>query len=170
MRRIVLFLLAATALTGCHDEAPPEEARVREVLKTFSTSVEKRDYQVLCDEVFAPKLLQGLQQIGLPCEVAMRNSLGSVKSPKLTVGKVTIKKNEADAEIKTSARGQAPSNDTIRLTRISGTWKVSALGTPDPRAPRPARARAAPEPARRGSAWPRAGLRARAAPPRRARR
>ena len=135
MRRILPFLLAATALTACHDEAPPAEAEVREVLQTFATSIEKRDYRVLCEDVFAPELLQGLQQIGLPCEVAMRNSLGSVKRPKLTVGKVTIDKNEADAEVRTSAQGQTPSTDTIRLERISGKWKVSALGTPTPRAP-----------------------------------
>ena len=49
-------------------------------LATFATATEKRDYATLCDKVFAPKLLTGLQEIGLPCEVAMRNSLGKVDS------------------------------------------------------------------------------------------
>lgn len=122
--------LALIAAAGCGNGAATDETQVREVLSGFVTSVEKRDYQRLCDEIFAPKLLEGLRSIGLPCEVAMRrSSLGSLQEPKLTVGKVTVKKVRADAEIKTSAKGEPPSSDTIRLEKVSGKWKVSAPGS-----------------------------------------
>ena len=131
MRRVLPILLAAVVLAGCGGDDPPSaEAEVRDVLKTFAGSIEKRDYQVLCDDVFAPVLLEGLASIGLPCEVAMRNSLGTVAKPTLTVGTVRISKDTAEAEIKTSAEGQEPSADTIKLVRLKGKWKVSALGEP----------------------------------------
>jgi hypothetical protein len=130
-RPIVLLSLLALALPGCGDSGPSDEEQVRDVLATFSRSVEKRDYQRLCDDVFAPKLLTGLQGIGLPCEVALRNSLGEVKDPRLTVGAVAVAGKKATAEVRTSAEGQAPSSDKLELQKISGKWKVSALSGGD---------------------------------------
>jgi hypothetical protein len=127
VRRLPIALLVV-ALAGCGERTPSDEEQVRDVLRTFASAAEKRDYQTLCDEVFAPKLLSGLQEIGLPCEVAMRNSLGKVREPKLTVGDVEIERDTASAEVKTSAAGQAPSTDTVRLERVKEKWKVSALG------------------------------------------
>jgi hypothetical protein len=123
-------LLGLLVLAGCGGggkDKPDDEALVRKTLTTFAASVEKRDYSTLCDKVFAPELLEGLQSIGLPCEVAMKNSLGAVESPKLTVGEVTVSKDTATAEIKTSATGQPPSSNVLGLTKIEGTWRVSSL-------------------------------------------
>ncbi len=129
MRPVIALLAATVALAGCGGtKKPTAEAQVRATLESFASAVEKRDYQTLCDRIFAPKLLQGLQSIGLPCEIAMRTSLGEVKDPQLTVGTVTVTGKTASAEIKTAATGQAPSTDTIRLQRIKARWRVSALG------------------------------------------
>ena len=128
-----LALLATTALllAGCGGGEGSDEEQVRDVLATFARAVESRDYQRLCDEVFAPKLLDGLAGIGLPCEVALRNSLGEVKDPRLTVGAVTVRGDRATAEVRTSAEGQEPSSDTLELQRVEGKWKVSALDAGD---------------------------------------
>ena len=131
MRRLpALLALAVLALPGCGDRTPSDEEQVREVLTTFARSTERRDYRTLCDEIFAPKLLSGLQAIGLPCEVALRNSLGEVKNPRLTVGKVTVKGKTATADVRTAAEGQEPSSDTIRLDKIKEKWRVSDLDAP----------------------------------------
>ena len=128
MRRWTLLLaLLALGLPGCGDREPSDEEQVRSVLATFARSVENRDYQKLCDEIFAPKLLDGLQGIGLPCEVALRNALGEVQDPRLTVGAIDVKGAKATAEIRTSAEGQPPSSDELELQRVDGKWKVSAL-------------------------------------------
>ena len=137
---VALALLAG----GCGGGDASDEEQVRDVLGTFARAVEGRDYQRLCDEVFAPKLLDGLAGIGLPCEVALRNSLGEVKDPRLTVGGVTVEDDRATAEIRTSAEGQQPSSDTLELQRVDGKWKVSALSGADEQATPTATATATP--------------------------
>ena len=131
MRRIVTLAAAAAVLAGCGGSSgPSDESLVRDTLQAFATAVEKGDYQTLCDKVFAPKLLKGLESIGLPCEIAMRTSFKGVKDPKLTVGTVAVSGRHASAEVKTSASGQPPSTDTLELDKLAGGWRVSALGKP----------------------------------------
>jgi hypothetical protein len=129
VRRVLASSLSLLALlaAGCGGRTPSDEEQIRDVLASFSKAVEGRDYQKLCDDVFAPKLLEGIKGIGLPCEVALRNSLGEVQDPRLTVGAVGVKGDKATAEVRTSAEGQPPSSDTLELQRVDGKWKVSAL-------------------------------------------
>jgi hypothetical protein len=122
-----VVLVCAAALAACGSSEPTAQEQVRGVLATFARATEQRDYATLCTKVFAPRLLSGLQDIGLPCEVAMRNSLGRVDKPRLTVGAVTVKGKTATAQVKTSAEGEKPSTDIVRLQRIKGAWKISAL-------------------------------------------
>ena len=131
MRRS-LAVLAALALTGCGGtREPSDEEKVRAILASFADATAKKDYQRLCDEIFARELLRGISEIGLPCEVAMRNSLEDVDNPRLTVGRVSVKGKRASAEVRTSADGQAPSRDTVRLVKVGSGWRVSSLSDPE---------------------------------------
>ncbi len=133
MRPLLAALAIAVALAGCGGSDKPDAAtEVRATLQAFVTAVEKHQYQRLCDDIFAPKLLASAQSIGLPCEVAMRTSLEDVRDPKLTIGPVTVKGRTASAEVKTAAAGQAPSTDVVRLELIKKKWRVSALGDASP--------------------------------------
>ena len=60
----------------------------------------------------------------------MQRSLGKVSNPRLTIGKVTVAGDEksAKAEVRTSATGQAPSQDTVELVPVKDGWRVSSLG------------------------------------------
>ena len=129
-RQTVLGLACvAAALAGCGTREPSDEERVRTTLAAFATATAEKDYQRLCDEVFAKELLSGISGIGLPCEVAIRNSLAEVRDPRLSVGRITVQGAEASAEVRTSAQGQTPSRDTVRLVRdAQGRWRVSSLG------------------------------------------
>jgi hypothetical protein len=123
----VLLLALPALLAGCGDDEPAPEQEVRRVLTTFATAAEQRDYETICTEVLAPGLLDGLRQISLPCPVALQKSLGAVQEPRLTVGAVTVEGTRATAEVRTSAKGQAPSTDTVRLDRVGAGWRISDL-------------------------------------------
>jgi hypothetical protein len=124
----LILALACVTLAGCGGSGPSDEEQVRETVTTFARSVEAKDYGTLCDRVLAPKLIEEVQQIGLPCEVALERGLGDVKDPRLTVGKIAVTGERATAEVRTSAVGQSPSRDTLQLDRVGDSWRISSLG------------------------------------------
>ena len=78
--------VAAALLAGCGSDPSPQE-QVRDTLDEFGRATAAKDYQALCDRVFAPQLVGKLTQVGLPCEVAMQRSFEDVENPRLTIGK-----------------------------------------------------------------------------------
>ena len=36
--------------------------------------------------------------------------------------------NSATADVRTSAAGQEPSRDTLKLTKVGGRWRIASLG------------------------------------------
>jgi hypothetical protein len=131
MRRALGAAAVTVALlAGCGSE-PSSQEQVRNTLDEFGRAVTAKDYQALCDRVFAPELIDELTRVGLPCEVAMQRSFEDVKDPRLTIGRITVAKDEksAKAEVRTSASGQTPSQDTVTLVPVEDDgWRVSSLG------------------------------------------
>ena len=121
------MLLAACALAGCGDSGPTDEQQIRSTLAEFQRATAARDYQALCDRVFSPRLIATVKQIGLPCELALQKGFEDVEEPRLTVGAITIRDDKATAEVRSSATGQAPSEDTLELERVEAGWRVSSL-------------------------------------------
>jgi hypothetical protein len=123
-------LAVAALLAGCGG-GPSTQEQVRTTLDEFGRAMAAKDYQALCDKVFAPKLVDKLTQVGLPCEIAMQRSFEDVENPRLTIGRITIADDEktAKAEVRTSATGQRPSEDTVELVPVEDDgWRVSSLG------------------------------------------
>jgi hypothetical protein len=124
----LILALACVPLAGCGDSEPSDEEQVRQTVATFARSVEAKDYEALCDRVLAPKLIEEVEQIGLPCEVALERGLGDVEEPKLTVGTIEVAGESATAQVRTSAAGQPPSRDTLKLERVGDSWRITSLG------------------------------------------
>ena len=132
MLRRVRYLAPAVALlvlAGCGEQEPPPEQQVRSTVAEFGRATAAKDYQALCDRLLAPSLIEEVEAIGLPCEVAMRQGLEDVREPRLTIGRVQVSEDRASAEVRTSAAGEEPSRDTLELVNVDGTWKISSLGT-----------------------------------------
>jgi hypothetical protein len=121
--------LALLLLAGCGDAGPTPEEQVRSAVTEFGRATVAKDYQALCDRILAPALVQQVTSIGLPCETALKQGLGSVRDPRLTIGRVLVDGKKASVEVRTSAAGEQPSKDTLKLVNVDGTWKISSLGT-----------------------------------------
>jgi len=122
------LLLALCALAGCGDSGPSDEQRIRATLSEFQRATAARDYRALCDRILAPKLIETVKQIGLPCEVALEKGFEDVEDPRLTVGTIEVKEDTATARVRSSAAGQSPSEDTVELVRIGDGWRIASLG------------------------------------------
>jgi hypothetical protein len=121
--------LVLLVLAGCGDAGPTPEEQVRTTVGDFGRATAAKDYGRLCDEILAPQLVDKVTQVGLPCETALRRGLGRVRDPHLTIGRVQVDGDRASAEIRTSAAGEQPSKDTLKLVNVNGTWKISSLGS-----------------------------------------
>jgi hypothetical protein len=127
LRPVLLAALAAT-VAGCGASGPSDEELVAGAVNAFGRATASKDYRGLCTRLLAPSLIDDVAQIGLPCEKALAKALGDVRDPHLTIGAITVDGDTASAEIRTSAAGQAPSRDTLRLQRVRGTWRIASLG------------------------------------------
>jgi predicted small lipoprotein YifL len=125
----ILAAIALLLVAGCGEQGPTPEEQVRAKVAEFGRATADKDYQALCDRILAPTLIEELKEIGLPCEVALRQGLGEVRDPRLTIGRVEVQGESASAQVRTSATGQEPSEDTLRLVNENGTWKISSLGS-----------------------------------------
>jgi hypothetical protein len=126
--RPLLLVLAACVLTGCGDDGPSDEAQIRTTLNGFQRATAERDYPALCDRILAPTLVETVERIGLPCEDALEKGFEDVREPRLSVGTVTVDGETARAQVRSSAAGQSPSDDTVELVRVDDGWRIASLG------------------------------------------
>jgi hypothetical protein len=127
VRRPLAALLALAGLVcGCGG-GPSDTDRVHAVVAAFGQATAAKDYQRLCDQLLAPKLVGEVEQQGLPCEVALKQGLGEVEAPKLTIGQIEVKGDAATADVRSTAAGEAPSRDTLKLVRVNDAWYIASL-------------------------------------------
>jgi hypothetical protein len=125
----ILAALAVLVVVGCGDSGPTPEEEVRSTVTEFGRASAAKDYDALCDRLLAPDLIEDAESIGLPCEVAMQRGLGAVRDLQLTIGRVEVRGERATAQVRSAAAGQEPSEDTLELVNVNGTWRISSLGS-----------------------------------------
>lgn len=136
LRMIVVAVVAILAIVllvrACGGD---DEAEVRETVERFGQAVSDKDYQTLCDDLLANALVSDTRSAGQPCEVALRTGLGERKEPKLKIDSVKVEDDTALVETHSTAAGERPSRDTVRLIKEDGDWRISNLvneAPPDP--------------------------------------
>jgi hypothetical protein len=130
MRRLTTVALLLTTLAAAGCGSGDQAAAVRGTLTRFAQATARQDYRTLCRQILAPSLIRNVEQIGLPCEIALSRGLGSVRQPKLVVRSVKVSGDRATASVHTSAANQAPLDGTVELQRLGGRWRVASLGAP----------------------------------------
>src|SRR3954453_5210675 len=127
VRRPLAALLAVSGVfCGCGG-GPSDTERVHDVVEAFGEASAAKDYQRLCDDLLAPKLVSDVESAGLPCELALKQGLGDVSAPTLTIGTITVSGDSAPADVQSSARGEKPSRDTLQLVRVGDSWRIASL-------------------------------------------
>jgi ketosteroid isomerase-like protein len=126
-------------LAGCGGggSADSPEDAVRDTLTGYAKAFAAKDYQAICDRYLAPKLIDGVEQRGLPCEAAVRPAIKEAQKPVLAVRSVKIAGDTATALVHSTAANQPPSDDTISLSRVGGRWYIAGTVKqgPEPVAP-----------------------------------
>ena len=121
-------LVAALAAVACNSET--DEEQVRDTLQRFADATASKDYQALCDDIFATKLVEEVKQ-SVACELALKNSsLGEARKPKLAIKSVKVDGDRATADVESSAANQPASRDKVQLIREGDEWRIISLSSP----------------------------------------
>ena len=124
---LVPIVLVLVLLVMVLKPEPNAEEQVRETLDRFAAATRDKDYQTLCDDLYAEDLVERSRAAGLPCEVALRTGLEDRQNPQLKVLGVEVDGDRASAQVRSTAVGEVPSTDTVGLEKDGDDWKVSSL-------------------------------------------
>jgi hypothetical protein len=132
VRLATVVLLAALALgsTACGGRKRSDRDEVAAAVQTFGAATAAKDYTRLCGQILASELVTRIQQAGLTCRDALRTGLQAVRDPQLTVSAIAVDGDRATAQVRTTAAGQPPSVDRLRLVREGGRWRIASLAAP----------------------------------------
>ena len=137
--RIAVFVILGVAVVVAVialRPGPNAEKDVRATLARYATATREKDYQTLCDSLFAKNIVDGLRSAALPCEVALRNStFETLRNPTLTVLGVEVSGDQALASTRSTATGEQPAAATIKLVKQDGDWRIASLAEPGTQAP-----------------------------------
>ena len=126
LRPALVLIVLVIGISAC-GRSP--ERDVRDTLEAFVAATAAKDYQRLCDDIFAAELVEQVRRT-VPCEVALRNSsLDDAREPKIQIKSIEVEGDTATAVVASSAANQRPSEDTVRLVRQGEGWRIAALAS-----------------------------------------
>jgi hypothetical protein len=123
----VLASVGAVVLAGC---GTSNRDQVRAKVEQLVQAIAGHQYRTLCQQVLAPELTARLTVDGLHCEQAMQISLGGIHNAVLSIGRITVTGNKAQALTLTSASGQQGAFAMIELVKTGAGWRISSLAAP----------------------------------------
>jgi Putative lumazine-binding len=122
---VAALAMAAAACGG--SGATSDREQVAATVRAFGRATQAGDYGRLCRDLLSTALVTRIQRAGITCRDALQAGLQGVRAPRLSVGEITVDGDRATAEVRTSAAGQRPSVDRLRLVREAGRWRIASL-------------------------------------------
>lgn len=125
---LLVLVVGGVAAAGCGGrKGPSDRQQVASTVQAFGRASAGRNYAALCRDILSTALVTRIQRAGVTCQDALAAGLQDVRDPRLTVGRIALHGDAATAEVRTTASGQAPSTDTLRLVREHGRWRIASL-------------------------------------------
>lgn len=130
----VLAGIAVVLAAGCGDTerapAPRDVAgparQVARVVDRLETAVRTRDFKTVCRDLLTPAARE--RAGGAKCAPTMSKSAAGVRRPRIRVLSINVNGRRAEAQIRSSATGQAPLEETLLLHRSGDGYRVAAIG------------------------------------------
>jgi ABC-type Fe3+-hydroxamate transport system substrate-binding protein len=137
LRSLPLFALAAAVLVaGCTTQSSSnddstskfrgDQRLVANTVEDFESAASKGDQDKICRDLLAKALVQQYAQHGGTCEKAVDATLKDTDSFNLTVERVTISGQQANATVKAD-RGKKDINQALTLVKQGAGWRISAF-------------------------------------------
>ena len=117
--------LAGCGGGGDDDPAGDLAQEAGAVVKQLERSIRDGDFERVCSELLSADVRR--QAGGGDCPGMLKRTSAGVKRPRIEVKGIKIEGATAAVDVVTVAQGQAPAEDTIRLVRENGAYRISSL-------------------------------------------
>jgi hypothetical protein len=96
------------------------------VIQRLAKATAKRDFATICDQLLAGATRR--QAGGADCPGVLDQRARGVRRPRIRIQSIEVQGGQAVVRVRTTASGQAPTSDVIRLVRENGSFRVLSLG------------------------------------------
>jgi hypothetical protein len=131
IRACALLLCVPVAGCGGGGTGKPEPIsgpakEVATVVQRLEKATAQRDFTTICDDLLAVATRR--QAGGSDCPDVLDQRARGVRRPRIRIQAIQVKGNQAAVRVRTTAAGQDPVGDVIRLIRENGRFRVLSLG------------------------------------------
>jgi hypothetical protein len=95
------------------------------VIEQLERSIAAGEFERICSELLSAEVRR--QAGGGDCPAQLERTSAGVRRPRIDVRGIRIEGAEAAVDVVTTAQGQARVEDTIRLVREAGAYRISSL-------------------------------------------
>jgi len=95
------------------------------VIEQLERSIAAGEFERICSELLSAEVRR--QAGGGDCPAQLERTSAGVRRPRIDVREIRIEGAEAAVDVVTTAQGQARVEDTIRLVREAGAYRISSL-------------------------------------------
>jgi hypothetical protein len=125
--------LVCMLIGGCGGAGEPkpkpisgDAKQVATVIQRLEKATARRDFTTICDDVLAAATRR--QAGGDQCPDVLGQRARGVRRPRIRIQAIEVKGDQAQVRVRTTATGQAPTTDLVRLVREDGSFRVLSLG------------------------------------------
>jgi hypothetical protein len=125
--------LVALLVAGCGGGAKPASkqvaAQAREaaaVVEELESATARGDFATICDRLLTAA--ERVQAGGSQCPRLLATRAQGVREPRIRIRSIALTRSGVLVRVETTATGQAPTADTIRLVRERGRLRIASLG------------------------------------------
>jgi hypothetical protein len=99
---------------------------VASVIQRFEKATARHDFKTICNDLFAAATRK--QAGGDSCSDLLYQRARGVRHPRIRIRSIEIRGDQALVQVRTTATGQAPTSNVIRLVRENGSFRILSLG------------------------------------------
>jgi hypothetical protein len=120
------------SLAGCGGNGNPQPIQgaakeVASVVQRLEKALQKREFRSICKDLLSSA--ERTQAGGPGCSRILRRTAGDLRRPRIAIKTIKVARDAAVVEVVTTAEGQAPAPDVIRLVRERGRYRIASLGS-----------------------------------------
>jgi hypothetical protein len=121
-------MLAAGCGGGDDGKPKPIDGPAKDVaitIQQLQTATAKRDFTKICEQLLAAATRK--QAGGAQCPDVLDQRARGVRRPRIKIVSIAVQGDKAQARVRTTAIGQAPAPNVIRLVRENGRFRILSL-------------------------------------------